>query len=87
MIGAVRGVLVQKGSKLEVDSETTLALLVLTVAASSEEARTGEAPAYRITSSEALHDVMKVSLLLPVVQKADAPYRGAFVEVSVRSQL
>eukprot|EP00439_Symbiodinium_sp_Y106_P078105 s377_g16.t3 len=48
------GVLVQKGSKLEVDSETTLALLVLT----------------------ALHDVMKVSLLLPVVQKADAPYRG-----------
>ena len=25
---------------------------------------------------------MKVSLLLPVVQKADAPYRGALVEVS-----
>ena len=26
--------------------------------------------------------MMKVSLLLPVVQKADAPYRGALVEVS-----
>ncbi|CAE7366822.1 unnamed protein product [Symbiodinium natans] len=49
------GILVQtKGSKLEVDCETILALLVLT----------------------ALHDVMKVSLLLPVVAKADAPYRG-----------
>ncbi|CAE7780560.1 unnamed protein product [Symbiodinium microadriaticum] len=49
------GILVQgSGSKLEVDCETTLALLVLT----------------------ALHDVMKVSLLLPVVQPPDAPYRG-----------
>jgi len=49
------GILVQgSGSKLEVDCETTLALLVLT----------------------ALHDVMKVSLLLPVVQQPDAPYRG-----------
>ena len=51
VIGVVGGVLVQKGSKLEVDSETTLALLVLTAAASSEEAvlhHTGEAPAYGI---------------------------------------
>ena len=25
---------------------------------------------------EALHDIMKINLLLPSVQKSDAPYRG-----------